>query len=139
MPPVLPNDARFGTIVAAAMTTHNFIFITTMTTHKDAAAPVFAPLQLTPEQIDKTIETYEAAVADSAVLAKRASELKAALILQVDQLGSSHAQKSKRWAGLRKSATLTYSTTDSVNEPGVSKLRAFLESKNLGWMFERFF
>jgi hypothetical protein len=110
-----------------------------MTSAIDAAAPATPPVLLTPEEIDTTIETYETAVADLAVLTRRASELKAALVAQVEQYGQAHAGKSKRWQGLLKSATLTYSTTSSVNVPGVNKLWDYLASKNLDWLFTRFF
>jgi hypothetical protein len=95
----------------------------------------------TPQQIDLLIADYECATADLVIVRERAQMLKDDLIALVDRFGSAPetAKKSKRWSGLIHTATITFSTTTTVNEAGVSKLRAFLESKNLLALFPRFF
>ena len=96
---------------------------------------------LTLQAIDDKIIAYETALADKAVLGKRADQLKAELVKLVEDAGSkpANAKSMKRLSGVKRSASLTYSTTTLVNEEGVGKLRAFLESKDLATLFGRFF
>ena len=96
---------------------------------------------MTHEQIDQKIDEYETAIADEAILTKRVKDLKAKIVTLVETSGTvpANAKSMKRLSGLKKSASLSYSSTITVKEDGVSKLQTFLESKGLGSFFGKFF
>lgn len=95
-----------------------------------------------PQTIDEAIEAYNFALSLAKAADKAVDDEKAKLMFLVEHFGSvpAHAEQSKRLIGQHNEATITYSTSLTVNEAGVEALRQFLVKEKLDEsMFPRFF
>ena len=94
-----------------------------------------------PQTIDEAIEAYNFALSLAKAADKAVDDEKAKLMFLVEHFGSvpAHAEQSKRLIGVHTEATITWSTSFVVNEPGVEQLRDYLFGQNLGGLFGRFF
>jgi hypothetical protein len=108
---------------------------------QDEAVQVKVEAAPTPSEVDALVVSYEEALADVATLADVAAGRKARLVLLVETFGSvpSNAKSSKRLEGSRRQATLTWSTSTTVDEKGVAELKSYLDKKGMPELFEKFF
>jgi hypothetical protein len=106
-------------------------------------SPVAPELTLpaTPAAVDAVIAEYETALADLAILQKRAGSLKLNLIAIVTACGvmPPTAKSSKRIEGLTHKATVTYGSSTTLDEEGIAKLHAYLVDKEMPEIFEKFY
>jgi len=104
------------------------------------------PKAPTRAQVDALVNEYAKVKADSdaaATLAKMTDEVtdkvKQRLVAMVESFGVRHAEKSKRLAGNRNTATTTTGTRTSVDDAAVETFRTFLNKQELTEISGRFF
>jgi hypothetical protein len=100
----------------------------------------------TPKQVDALIAEFAAAQsvalaagAEAKARAAVADEVKARLTAMVEMFGARYAEKSKRLAGLRNTATTTTATRVTVDDKACDELRAYLDTVKLPGIAEKFF
>ena len=105
-----------------------------------SAAPA-AVIPPTPEEIDGVIANYEVALKMTQDADRLLAGMKERLIFLVDHFGAvpAHAEQSKRISGRHHEATITFSTSYTVIEQGVTDLHDYLKQHALEKIFPRFF